>query len=133
MSVMSVISVMSVMSAMTVMSCLSYHVVSVMSVLSVLSAMTCLSCHFMSSMSCLPCLSSLSCMNYYCYFSCFLPTLVFRCEEHLYKRLRLSVGRLVGWSVHPHDAITWKTSYVEIASRRGGGRGKLVTLRFNRT
>jgi hypothetical protein len=29
---------------------------------------------------------------------------------------------LVGWSI-PHDAITWKTSYVAIASRRGGGRG----------
>jgi hypothetical protein len=26
---------------------------------------------------------------------------------------------LVGRSV-PHDAITWKTSYVAIASRRGG-------------
>jgi hypothetical protein len=26
----------------------------------------------------------------------------------------------------PHDAITWKTSYVAIPSRRGG-RGKLVT------
>jgi hypothetical protein len=51
---------------------------------------------------------------------------VFRCEEHLYKRLRpsvrWSVGPLVGWSV-PHDAITWKTSYIAIASRRRGGRG----------
>jgi hypothetical protein len=60
---------------------------------------------------------------------------LFRCEEHLYKRLHLSVGRLVGPSVRPHDAITWKTSYVAIASRRAGGRGKLVTLtsRFLRT
>ena len=33
----------------------------------------------------------------------------FRCEEHLYKRLRPLVGRLVG----PHDAITWKREYVE--------------------
>jgi hypothetical protein len=33
---------------------------------------------------------------------------VFRCEEHLYKRLRWSVGRSVRPSV-PHDAITWKT------------------------
>jgi hypothetical protein len=47
---------------------------------------------------------------------------VFRCEEHLYKRLRPSVGRSVRRSV-PHDAIRWKTSYVAIASRRGGGRG----------
>jgi hypothetical protein len=47
---------------------------------------------------------------------------------------------LVGWlvsrsvrpSVRPHDAITWKTSYVAIASRRGGGRGKLVTSLFLR-
>jgi hypothetical protein len=50
---------------------------------------------------------------------------IFRCEEHLYKRLhpsvRLSVGWLVGWSV-PHDAITWKTIYIAIALRRGGGR-----------
>jgi hypothetical protein len=36
--------------------------------------------------------------------------------------VRRSVGWLVGRSV-PHDAITWKTSYVAIASRRGGGRG----------
>ena len=45
--------------------------------------------------------------------------------------LRDCVGRsvrpLVGPLVRPHDAITWKTSYVAIASRRGGGRGKLVT------
>ena len=32
------------------------------------------------------------------------------------------VGRSVGWSV-PHDAITWKTGYVAIASRGGEGRG----------
>ena len=50
-------------------------------------------------------------------------------KKRLYKRLRRSVGPLVG----PHDAITWKTSYVAIASRRGGGRGKLVTSRFLRT
>jgi hypothetical protein len=37
----------------------------------------------------------------------------FRCEEHLYKRLRRLVGWLVGWSVGPHDAITWKREYVE--------------------
>jgi hypothetical protein len=42
-------------------------------------------------------------------------------KKHLYKRLRWLVGPLVG----PHDAITWKTSYIAIASRRG--RGKLVT------
>jgi hypothetical protein len=47
---------------------------------------------------------------------------IIRCEEHLYTRLRPSVRRSVGWSV-PHDAITWKTSYVAIALRRGGGRG----------
>jgi hypothetical protein len=46
---------------------------------------------------------------------------VFRCEEHLYKRLRPSVRRSVCPFV-PHDAITWKTSYVAIASRRGEGR-----------
>jgi hypothetical protein len=40
------------------------------------------------------------------------------------------VGPSVGPSV-PHDAITWKTSYVAIASRRGGGRGKLVMSRFH--
>jgi hypothetical protein len=34
--------------------------------------------------------------------------LIFRCEEHLYKRLRPSVGRSV-----PYDAITWKRDYVE--------------------
>jgi hypothetical protein len=50
---------------------------------------------------------------------------VFRCEEHLYKRLRRSVRPLVR---PPRCAITWKTksfftSYVAIASRRGGGRG----------
>jgi hypothetical protein len=47
--------------------------------------------------------------------------------------IRDCVGRSVGLSVCPHDAITWKTSYVAIASRRGGGRGKLVTSRFLRT
>jgi hypothetical protein len=46
--------------------------------------------------------------------------------------IRDCVSRSVGWSVCPHDAITWKTSYVAIASRRGG-RGKLVTSRFLRT
>jgi hypothetical protein len=30
---------------------------------------------------------------------------------------------LVGPSVCPHDAITWKTSYDVIASRGGEGRG----------
>ena len=44
-------------------------------------------------------------------------------KKRLYKRLRRSVGPLVGRSVRPHNAITWKTSYVAIASRRGGGRG----------
>jgi hypothetical protein len=57
-------------------------------------------------------------------------------KKRLYKRLRRLVGWLVGRSVrplvHPHDAITWKTSYVAIASRRGGGRGKLVTSLFLR-
>jgi hypothetical protein len=52
-------------------------------------------------------------------------------KKLLFKRLRLSVGPLVGLSVRPHDAITWKTSYVAIASRRGG-RGKLVTSLFLR-
>jgi hypothetical protein len=51
-----------------------------------------------------------------------------------YKRLRRLVGPSVGlsvrWSVRPHDAITWKTSYVAIASRRG--RGKLVKSLFLR-
>jgi hypothetical protein len=37
---------------------------------------------------------------------------IFRCEEHLYKRLRPSVGWSVGPSV-PHDAIAWKRDYVE--------------------
>jgi hypothetical protein len=58
---------------------------------------------------------------------------VFRCEEHLYTRLRRLVRRSVGRSVCPHDAITWKTSYVAINSRRVGGRGKLVMSRFLRT
>jgi hypothetical protein len=57
-------------------------------------------------------------------------------KKRLYKRLRRSVGRSVGWlvgrSVRPHDAIAWKTSYFAIASRRGGGRGKLVTSLFLR-
>jgi hypothetical protein len=53
----------------------------------------------------------------------FQQQIVFRCEEHLYKRLLWLVRPLVGWSVCPHDAITWKTSYVAIALRRGGGRG----------
>jgi hypothetical protein len=52
-------------------------------------------------------------------------------KKRLYKRLRRfvgpSIGPLVGPLVRPLDAITWKTSYVAIASRRGGGRGKLVT------
>jgi hypothetical protein len=39
---------------------------------------------------------------------------------------------LVGRSVCPHDAIMWKTGYVAIASRRGGGRGKLVMSLFLR-
>ena len=38
---------------------------------------------------------------------------VFRCEEHLYKRLRPLVRWSVGRSVGPHDAITWKREYVE--------------------
>jgi hypothetical protein len=46
--------------------------------------------------------------------------------------IRDCVGRSVRWLVGPHDTITWKTSYA-IASRRGGGRGKLVTSRFLRT
>jgi hypothetical protein len=58
--------------------------------------------------------------------------LFFRCKEHLYKRLRSSVGPSV-----PHDAITWKTSYVAIASRRGGRGNWLcrdsITSRFLRT
>jgi hypothetical protein len=36
-----------------------------------------------------------------------------------------SVCWSVGWSVCPH--ITSKTGYIAIASRRGGGRGKVVT------
>jgi hypothetical protein len=40
------------------------------------------------------------------------------------------VGPSVGRSVYPH--ITLKTSYVTIASRRGGGREKLVTSLFLR-
>jgi hypothetical protein len=36
--------------------------------------------------------------------------------------VRWLVGWLVGPSV-PHDAITWKTGYVAIASRGGEGRG----------
>jgi allophanate hydrolase subunit 2 len=47
--------------------------------------------------------------------------------------IRDCVGRLVGPLVGPHDAITWKTSYIAIDSRKGGGRGKLVTSRFLRT
>jgi hypothetical protein len=39
---------------------------------------------------------------------------LFRCEEHLYKRLRWSVGRSVR---PPRCAITWKTSYVAIEIR----------------
>jgi hypothetical protein len=58
----------------------------------------------------------------YCEYELFLGA-----KKRLYKRLRW----LFGWSVHPsvrpHNAITWKTSYVAIASRRKGGRGKLVT------
>jgi hypothetical protein len=54
---------------------------------------------------------------------------IFRREEaSLY--LTASVGPLVGPLVRPHDAITWKTSYVAIVSRRGGGRGKLVMSLF---
>jgi hypothetical protein len=41
-----------------------------------------------------------------------------------------SVRRSVGPLVRPHDAIMWKTSYIAIASRIGGGREKLVTSRF---
>jgi hypothetical protein len=49
--------------------------------------------------------------------------------------IRDCVRRSVGWSV-PHDAITWKTSYVVIASRRGRGnwlRRDSITSRFLRT
>jgi hypothetical protein len=52
-----------------------------------------------------------------------LSTVFLGAKKRLYKRLR----RLVGWSVRPsvcpHDAITWKTGYVAIASRGGEGRG----------
>jgi hypothetical protein len=47
---------------------------------------------------------------------------LFRCEEHLYTRLRWLVRPSVRQSV-PHDAITRKTGYVAIASRGGEGRG----------
>jgi hypothetical protein len=66
------------------------------------------------------------CFSFFVFFHIFsfksFLSFIFRCEEHLYKRLRPSVGRSVRWSV-PHDAIMWKTSYVAIASRRGEGRG----------
>jgi hypothetical protein len=50
-----------------------------------------------------------------------------------------SILDCVGWSVRrsvPHDAITWKTSYVPITSRRGGGGGNWlrrdsITSRFH--
>jgi hypothetical protein len=63
--------------------------------------------------------------------------LFFRCEEHLYTRLRSLVGPLVRRSV-PHDAITWKTGYIAIASRGGEGRGNWlrrdsIMSRFLRT
>jgi hypothetical protein len=38
-----------------------------------------------------------------------ISNIIFRCEEHLYKRLCPSVGPSVG----PNDAITWKREYVE--------------------
>jgi hypothetical protein len=42
----------------------------------------------------------------------------FRCEEHLYKRLRWLVGPSVGPSVRPpRCAITWKNSYAAIEIR----------------
>jgi hypothetical protein len=41
--------------------------------------------------------------------SSFQISLISRCEEHLYKRLRRSVRP----SVCPHDVITWKREYVE--------------------
>jgi hypothetical protein len=40
-------------------------------------------------------------------------------KKRLYKRLRRLVRWLVRWLVRPHDAITWKTGYVAIASRLG--------------
>jgi hypothetical protein len=65
------------------------------------------------------------------------PYLVFRFLGAKSTSIRDCIGQSVGWlvgpSVRPHDAIMWKTSYVAIASRRGGGRGKLVTSRFLRT
>jgi hypothetical protein len=50
-----------------------------------------------------------------------------------------SILDCVGWLVRrsvPHDVIMWKTSYVAIASRRGGGGGNWlrrdsITLRFH--
>ena len=51
-------------------------------------------------------------------------------KKHLYKRLCWSVRWSVGRSVCPH--ISSKTGYVAIVSRRGGGRGKLVTSLFLR-
>jgi hypothetical protein len=39
----------------------------------------------------------------------FLTFCLFRCEEHLYTRLRWLVRPLVC----PHDAIMWKRDYVE--------------------
>jgi hypothetical protein len=38
---------------------------------------------------------------------------IFRCEEHLYKSLRRSVGWLVGWSVGPSVRLSPRCNYVE--------------------
>jgi hypothetical protein len=62
----------------------------------------------------------------------YLLNLFLGAKKRLYKRLCRSIGPSVRWSVRPHNTITWKTSYVAIASRRGGGRGKLVTSLFLR-
>jgi hypothetical protein len=57
----------------------------------------------------------------------FVSIMFLGAKKRLYKRLRQSVRwsvrPLVGRSVCPHDAITWKTGYVAIALRGGEGRG----------
>jgi hypothetical protein len=66
--------------------------------------------------------------------------LVFRCEEHLYKRLRPSVGWLVGPSVGPSPTMQLRGKLVTLQLLREGEeeeenwlRRDSITSRFLRT
>jgi hypothetical protein len=73
-----------------------------------------------------------------CYWNITLKQCISKTTSNLFLGAKsTSIRDCVGWSVRPpRCAITWKTSYVAIASRRGGGRGNWlcrnsITSRFH--